>query len=201
MSDDGPDAEEHRVRRALKPRVLLAFDFDETLAPNTTDALLRHLGVDPDYFRERHVAPRVANGWEQRLAEAHALIELSRGDHGPITEQTFADTAAELDVYPGAEQMFDHLRGAVAEIDADLLVEFHLITAGFVHIPAHTSVGGRFDSLIGGHWAFDDDGHILAPKHTVGHYAKVRHLLALAKGLDSIASDRANDVYRELPES
>lgn len=195
--DDKPDG---AVLRAHLPRVVFVYDFDETLAPNTTDALLTHLDQDPEAFRDEHVAALVANGWEQRLAEARALVVLSRSLDEPITESTFADVAAELELYPGVEESFDRLTDAVTDTDFDLTVEFHLITAGFVDVPAATTIAERFTSIVGGHWAFDDDGAILQPKNTVGHYAKVRHLLAIAKGLDSIRSDQDHDVHRRIPE-
>ena len=195
--DEKPDG---AVLRAHHQRVVYAYDFDETLAPNTTDTLLDHLGIEPDEFRRERVRPLVEDGWEERLAEARALVELSRTRDEPITIDTFAAVAAELELYPGVEESFDRLTNAVTEIEPDLTVEFHLITAGFVHVPAATTIADRFTSIIGGHWAFDDDGAIVQPKNTVGHYAKVRHLLALAKGLDSIRSDRDHDVDREIPE-
>ena len=45
------------VLRPRLPRVAFVFDFDETLAPNTTDARLDHLGVDPERFRDLRVEP------------------------------------------------------------------------------------------------------------------------------------------------
>ena len=190
------------IVRSRHPRVAFMFDFDETLAPNTTNALLTHLGEDPEHFRSANVAPLIDDGWEQRLAEARALYNLSSDADGPgpITRQTFIDVAGTLGLYPGVEQMFDALTAAVGEIDGELEVEFYLITAGFVHVPEATSIAGRFTRIIGGHWAFDDQGAIVTPKSTVGHYDKVRHIMAIAKGLDSISSDRSRDVDRHYPE-
>lgn len=200
MSNEKPDS---IVLQALHRRVVFAFDFDETLAPNTTNALLEHLGEDPEDFRSEHVEPLAGEGWEQRLAEAHALVDLSNrrvagGDDG-ITADTFAAVAAELPLYDGVEDMFDTVTSAVHEINSDIDVGFHLITAGFVNVPQETSIAGRFDQLIGGHWAFDGNGRIVCPRNTVGHYAKVRHLKALAKGLPSIESDRDSDVDAHVP--
>ncbi len=197
---DKPDS---LILQALHRRVVFAFDFDETLAPNTTNALLEHLGEDPAGFRSEHVQPLVADGWEQRLAEAQAMVELSNrriadGEDG-ITADTFAAVAASLPLYDGVEDMFDAVRSAVQEVDADIEIGFYLITAGFVDVPKNTSIADRFDRLIGGHWAFGDDGSILGPRNTVGHYAKVRHLKALAKGLSSIESDRDSDVDAHVP--
>lgn len=199
MSDAAGKSEE-TVLRSIHPRVAFVFDFDETLGPNTTNALLQHVGVDAEEFREGRVQPLADDGWEQRLAEAHALAELSQGPHGPITHETFEEVAAKLELYPGVPEMFDRVTAAVRDIEDDLEVEFYLVTAGFVHVPAATSIAARFDSIIGGHWAFEDSGQIVTPKSVVGHYDKVRHLLAIAKGLDSVEADRARDVDRHIPE-
>lgn len=189
------------VLQALHPRIALCFDFDETLAPGTTDVLLRHLGQDPQAFRRDHIEPLVEQGWEQLLARAHALRELSlRRDEGPITDETFAAVADELDLYPGVPQMFDLVREAVAEVDDDVDVEFHLITAGFVHVPSHTRIAHEFDSIRGGQWSFDDDGGILTPRTTLGHYDKVRHLLSLTKGLGGIEEASSRDPHTHVPD-
>ncbi len=108
--------------------------------------------------------------------------------------------AEKLELYPGVHEMFDRVTDAVHEIDPELAVEFHVLTAGFIEVPSATSIANRFTSIVGGEWAFDEDGAILFPKHTVGHYAKVRHLLALAKGLDSVAADRRYDIDSHIPE-
>ena len=196
------DANMSDIVRARHPRIAFVFDFDETLAPNTTNALLTHLGEDPAEFRSNKVQPLVEDGWEQRLAEARALYLLSSDPDGPgpITRETFTEVAGKLELYPGVEELFERLRDSVSEVDDQLDVEFYLITAGFVHVPEATSIADRFKQIIGGHWAFDDGGAIIMPKSTVGHYDKVRHIMALAKGLDSIASDQAHDVDRHYPE-
>lgn len=192
---------DEQVLQALHPRVAVAFDFDETLAPSTTDALLEHLGEDPERFTAEHVQPLTDDGWETRLAQAHALRALSqRHPDGPITSETFAAVADGLELYPGVVDLFDRLRAAVDETEADVEVEFFLITAGFVDVPSHTAIADEFTRIIGGHWALDDDGGILIPKSTIGHYDKVRHLLAIAKGLDSVEADRDTDPDVTIPD-
>lgn len=188
------------VRRALHRRIALAFDFDETLAPNTTDNLFEHIGMDAAEVRSQQIEPLENDGWESRMADAHVLLSISDGPHGPITQSTFAEVGSKLELYPGVIDMFDAVTDAAREVVDDIEVEFHLITAGFVHVPRATSIADRFTSIIGGHWAFDDDGRIVAPMDTVGHYDKVRHLMAIAKGLDSVAADQAGDVDSFRPE-
>lgn len=177
--------------RPHHPHIVVAFDFDQTLSTRTTDHLVRHLGVDPDDFERDAVDPRVAEGWDTRLAEAAALLDLSRSSsRGPVTRSTFADLGATLELYPGVVELFDRLRAAVEEVGTDLRVEFHLITAGFVEMPSATPIADEFTSIRGGHWAVDDDGALCFPASTLGHDAKVRHLQALAKGLAGTDDDR-----------
>ncbi len=192
-----------RGRQVLRPvhrRVAFVFDFDRTLADRTTDSLLRHVGIEPDDFARGHVTPRVEEGWSERLAEARGLVELSRSEAGPITRDTFGEVAGKLQLYPGVPEVFDRLRNAVASVEPSLDVEFHLLTAGFVEVPSATAVADEFTSMVGCRWAFDEDGMIAWPATNVGHYEKVRHLLVLAKGLDSVAADRPWDVDRHIPE-
>lgn len=197
--DRRPAADE--IVRAEHRRVLFAFDFDETFAPNTTDALLRSLDVDPERFRAEKIEPLVDDGWDERLAEATALVDLSASLAEPITEATFARVAAELELYPGVTDLFDRLRDEVASVADDIDVEFHLITAGFVHVPEATVIAGEFASIRGGHWHFDHEtGGITTPMNTLGHDAKVRHLQALAKGLDDVRSTAPTDVDADIPE-
>lgn len=68
----------NRIIRAVHPSVAFVFDFDRTLAERTTDALLRHPGIDRHWFNDHFVEPKVTAGWTERLAEAHALVAVSR---------------------------------------------------------------------------------------------------------------------------
>ena len=188
-----------RLLRSLHRRIAFVFDFDETLATRTTDALVRHLGVDLGEFTER-VEAMVDDGWEKRLAECHLLVGISRSDRGPITMETFAEVAEGLETYPGADRLLERVGAAVHEIDPEIEVEFHLVTAGFVEIPSRTSLAGQFTSIVGGHWSFDENGSIETPKSTVGHYDKVRHLKRIGKGLDSVGADRSHDIDAHIDE-
>ena len=191
--------ESSRLLRALHRRIAFVFDFDETLASRTTDALLDHLGVDRDEF-ESKVDDLVDDGWEKRFAECHCLVGISRSERGPITMETFAEVAESLELYPGVDRLHERVSAAIHEIDPEVEVEFHLLTAGFVEIPSRTSVADHFASIVGGHWNFDEDGAIEAPRSTVGHYDKVRHLKRIAKGLDSTDATRRRDIDASLPE-
>lgn len=188
------------VLRALHRRVVLVFDFDETLASRTTDALVEHLGLDVDEF-SREVQAMVDDGWEKRFAEAHRLAHISDSDRGPITADTFRAVAEKLPLYDGVTEMFDRVRAAVHDVADDIDVEFHLVTAGFAEVPQATTIADRFDSIIGGHWHFDEHGAIVTPKSTVGHYDKVRYLKAIAKGIDSVHAGRALDIDADVDET
>lgn len=177
----------------------LVIDFDETLAPRSNDVVLTHLGVDPDEFQRSVVQPRVDDGWDPGFAQLQGLLDISHSERGPVTRDTFEEVGRDLELYPGVPEMFSRLRRAVDGI-ADVDVEFHLLTAGMTEIPAATTIADEFTSMLGGAWAFDDDGRIFAIKRMVGHYDKVRHLKALAKGLDSISATAERDIDRHIPE-
>lgn len=188
------------VLRTLRRRVAVVMDFDETLAPRSNDVILEHLGVDPEEFQRTVVRPRVDDGWEPGFANLQGLLDISHSDRGPVTREMFAEVGRNLELYPGVPELFRRLRDAVDGI-ADCEVEFHLLTAGMTEIPEATPIADEFTSMLGGGWAFDDEGRIHAIKRMVGHYDKVRHLKALAKGLDSIRATAERDIDRGIPEA
>lgn len=44
--------------------IAIVFDFDDTLAPDTTSSFLAHLGVDVPRFWSQTVQARIDNGWD-----------------------------------------------------------------------------------------------------------------------------------------
>ena len=63
--------------------IALIFDFDDTLAPDSTSGFLDSLGVDTQQFWTKRVDPLLAQDWDPVPAYLHEMIALSReGQHG-----------------------------------------------------------------------------------------------------------------------
>jgi hypothetical protein len=56
------------IAAATKPfhnRIALVFKFDDTLAPDSFNALVESIGVEPEEFWEGQVQPLIDASWEQ----------------------------------------------------------------------------------------------------------------------------------------
>ena len=185
---------------AFHHRIAVAFDFDETLGPSTYDVLLEHLGEDPDAFKKSRVRPLKDDGWEDDLANAYALIELSKSRDEPVTYDTLAEVGKSIELYDGVAKMFDRLRDAAEGISPGIAVEFYLVTAGFIVIPNNTPIAGEFTATYGSSLHCDEDGSVSFLKRLISHPEKTRYLLSIAKGLEPDGSNGPADVFRDVPQ-
>jgi phosphoglycolate phosphatase-like HAD superfamily hydrolase len=193
--------EKPKATPAVHNRIALVFDFDETLAPDSFAALLKHCGYDPESFEEEKIEPLLENNWDKKLARFYVLADESRHrDDLTITAETFAEVGRNLELYPEVEEMFDRVVDYAQDIIPDIEVEFYLLTAGMLEIPRATSISDRFRTMWGGELFFDEeDGELTFVKHTVSYPDKIRYVLKLCKGMDIDHPKITQDVYRELP--
>ena len=83
--------------------IALIFDFDDTLASDSTSGFLDSIGVDTASFWKEEVDPLLfQQDWDPVPAYLYKMIELSRqGRHGLITQQRLKDWGARLDLHDG----------------------------------------------------------------------------------------------------
>ena len=190
-----------KATTAFHNRIVLAFDFDETLAPPTTPKVLEYCGYDPDDFYESHVRNLVENeAWEKQLAGTYAMVEALKRDGKTLTESDLAEIGRGFPLFGGVEEMFDHVRRSARAIVEDIDVRFYLITAGFAEVVKHTAIADEFDYIYGGAFHFDEDGNLATAKRIINHAEKTRYLLQIAKGLELDYANPQN-VYRPQEDS
>ncbi|MGH9194650.1 MAG: haloacid dehalogenase-like hydrolase, partial [Acidimicrobiia bacterium] len=115
--------------------VAVIFDFDDTLLPDSTSALLREHGVDPDEFWSNRVKKLVENGYDPPLAYLNLLLQLvGKGmPLGELTNRKLSEFGAMLDNtwFSGLPQLFDDLRSIVGGPQfRDISIEFYIISGG-----------------------------------------------------------------------
>ncbi|MBW7997026.1 MAG: haloacid dehalogenase-like hydrolase [Candidatus Glassbacteria bacterium] len=163
----------------------IVFDFDDTLAPDTTSAFLAHWGVDPDEFWTGSVNPLLAEGWDPIPAYLYRMIELSRrrppGER--ITDQKLREFGRKVRFQPGATAIFDKLIQSISESYPDTALEFYVVSSGIRRIIANTKISKRFHRI----WASDfhchpDTGEIVFPRNVVSFTDKTRFLFQISKG-------------------
>lgn len=184
----------------LHDRIVLVFDFDQTLGEDAVGVLLRKLQVDPDQFARDKVEPLLREHWDLSLARFKALIDLSESLGGAVTEAALRETGRELPLYPQVQHMFKRLRLAAQAIAQGVEVEFYVLTAGFVEIPTSTPIAHEFKAIWGSAGHYAADGRLVFPKRIITYPEKVQYLLQLAKGLSLKGPDAPADVFRHVPD-
>lgn len=184
----------------LHNRIAIVFDFDETLAPDSYQALLESCGVDADSFKQQYVQPLVDDGWEEILAKCYCLIEESkRGGSCTITDEYLSRLGRDLPLYEGVPDLFERLREHACQHVPDIEVEFYVLSSGLEAIVRGTPIADQFKAIWGCQFHFDNNGQIAFVKRLVTHPEKTRYLMQISKGIAHGKVGQPNDVYRPVP--
>ena len=65
----------------MSDTIAVVFDFDDTLAPDSTSSFLANLGIDVPAFWQDEVQPLVDIGWDPIPAYLYKMIELAQNGH------------------------------------------------------------------------------------------------------------------------
>ena len=164
--------------------VAVIFDFDGTLAPDSTSSFLENIGIDVPHFWNEEVEPLLNSGWDPVPAYLYMMIQKSNSVDGqPITRQKLAQWGRRISPYNGATRIFSRLRQHVASVSPDALVEFYLISSGIGEILRATKLAKYFDDIWACDFCYGDSGKITFPKNIVSFTDKTRYLFHIAKGI------------------
>lgn len=182
--------------------IAIVFDFDDTLAPDSTSGFLEHIGVDTADFWANHVDPLLSDGWDPVPAYLYAMIELSRSQkHGLITQPLLANWGQSLPLHAGVTSLFARLRNQVREIQPQVQLEFYLISSGIGDVVRHTTIASEFTQIWASEFIFDASGGIEFPRRVVSFTDKTRYLFHVQKGIiGSAFESQPFEVNRKVPE-
>jgi phosphoserine phosphatase len=168
----------------MRETIAVVFDFDDTLAPDSTSGFLNFCGVDVPSFWKDEVLPLLRDDWDPVPAYLYRMIEKARkGDCRGISREGFRAWGAELPLYEGVESIFDRLRETVRKKNPRVSVEFYLVSSGIGDILRHTSIAGQFSDIWASDFTYDADGTVLFPKRIVSFTDKTRYLFHVQKGI------------------
>ena len=169
----------------MNPNIAIIFDFDQTLASDSTSGFLETLGIDVQEFWTQNVQPLLDGGWDPIPAYLYRMIELSdaRPAAERITRQRLADWGKRIRFYPGVHRMFSTLKKAAAQVDDTLNVEFYLISSGIGEILRASGVAARFKDIWACEFHYGAGGEIVYPKNIVSFTEKTRYLFQISKGI------------------
>ncbi|MFA4914311.1 MAG: HAD family hydrolase [Burkholderiaceae bacterium] len=189
--------------------IALIFDFDDTLAPDSTTGFLASMGVDTAAFWKEQVDPLLfEQDWDPVPAYLYRMIELSRaGHHGVITRERLAQWGASLPLHKGVTTVFDRLRRAVRASHPQVSLEFYLISSGIGEVLRATPIAHEFTEIWASEFHYEDAdgkagaGGIRFPRRIVSFTDKTRYLFHIQKGI--IGRDMRSkpfEVNRKVPE-
>lgn len=167
----------------------IIFDFDDTLAPDSTTKLLQNYKIDPQKFWTKDVKALVSSGFDPSLAYLKILLD-NIGDGkllGPLTNKDLREFGKKLDpqFYPGLRGLFPDLKRVVKRYKY-VDIEFYVISGGLQEvIEGSKFVKENFAGVYGCQLAGDTKNSMLKyVKRCVTFTEKTRYLFEINKGLD-----------------
>ncbi|MFV0284084.1 MAG: HAD family hydrolase [Castellaniella sp.] len=165
--------------------IALVFDFDDTLAPDSTSGFLQEIGVDVPAFWHDRVGPLLDHeDWDPVPAYLYQMLALSRsGRHGPITRDRLRDWGRRLPLHEGVTTLFERLRARLHQAHPTVQLEFYLISSGIGDVLRETSIADWFSDIWASEFHYDADGAIDFPRRVVSFTDKTRYLFHIQKGI------------------
>ena len=106
----------------MQETIALVFDFDDTLAPDTTWGFLENYGLKPASWWQERVDPLVVEGWDPIPAYLYAMIQESKSRPVPqrITRKKLSDYGRSIRLHEGVTRIFDKLSGQAVSVWPDV---------------------------------------------------------------------------------
>lgn len=175
--------------------IALVFDFDDTLAPDSTSGFLQDLGVDAALFWRDRVGPLLDHeDWDPVPAYLYRMLQLSQSrEHGPITRERLQDWGRRLPLHEGVASLFDRLRSRLHQAHPTVQLEFYLISSGLGDVLRSTPIASQFTDIWASEFHYGADGAIDFPRRVVSFTDKTRYLFHIQKGI--IGPDSRNKPF------
>jgi hypothetical protein len=169
--------------------VALIFDFDDTLAPDSTTKLLKTHGIDTNKFWQ-DARNLVELGYDQPSAYLKLILD-NVGAGKPLENLTNSylrkfGTSVDTDYYPGLPDFFEWVRNYVRGNYKNIDVEFYIVSGGLYELIAGSAVvKNYFKAIYGCHLAGDsEEGVLRYVKRSITFTEKTRFIYEIHKGLD-----------------
>ena len=177
------------------PKIGVAFDMDDTLAPDTSTQLIESRGIDPDIFWGTTIREMITSGWDPTLAYLAKIAELSGKDlpMGELTIDALKAFGATIDatIYPGVDGLRSDLQAVAKAIDPRIEVETYVISGGIKHLLEGSALLKRnFNAIYGNEFDIDPKtGIVTRLKRAVTYTEKTRILFEINKGITQSEAD------------
>ena len=168
--------------------IAIICDCDDTLCPDTTDKLVRDLGIDSSDFWKNQVDPMVRNGWDPPLAYLNKLLEVTGGPSAKgLTKSALHESAAGVEFFPGALDFVQRIRARLGGNpdyrDANVSVEWYIVSSGIEEALRATPLQDSATEIFACTFDYGEDGRAVAVKRAVTFTEKTKFVYAINKGI------------------
>jgi len=172
--------------------IACVFDFDETLAPDSTSKFLRERGVDAEAFwlQTRQMAE---SGWDPTLAWLNLFLDNAGEGRplGPVSNADLRAFGASLmdDLFPGIPELISDLKHTVSEY-RDMRIEFYVVSGGLrPMLEGCPLIQAEFTAAYGCEFE-ERDGQVAQVKRCITFTEKTRYLFEISKGIPQEEADK-----------
>ena len=169
----------------MQDTIAIVFDFDDTLAPDTSSSFLESLGVDVKDFWTKRVQSRIDAAWDPVPAYFYEMIQISKsGDPQKlITREKLLRFGREVKLYNGATRIFSRLKKNVESVNPNISVEYYLISSAIGTLLRETSIAKHFEQIWASDFHYSPDDSIEFPSNIVSFTDKTRYIFHVSKGI------------------
>ena len=169
--------------------IAVIFDFDDTLVPDSTTALLNKHGIDSEEFWKKKAKALVGDGFDPALAYLRLLLE-NIGPSRPLGNLCLKDLkdfgkSHARHLYRGLPGLIRDLRQEVGRYN-NINIEFYIISGGLQEIVESVPLIAKdFSGVYACQLSGDEpEGPLKHIKRCVTFTEKTRYLFEINKGLD-----------------
>jgi hypothetical protein len=163
-------------------RIALIFDFDDTLAPDSTSSFLESIGIDTKDFWGKKVKTLLDEDWDPIPAYLYKMIEASNEGKN-ITKEKLKAFGKKINFNDGVKRFFPYIKSTFEKKYPDITIEYYLISSGIGEIIRHTEIAKHFTQIWASDFDYDHKGEILFPKKIVSFTDKTRYIFHVSKGI------------------
>lgn len=163
--------------------IAVIFDYDDTLAPDTTSGFLTKHGINAEEFWLKTVNPLYGEDWDPVPAYLYKLIEFARDGRIPLTKKELEQWGSEAPLHEGVDTIFKRLRTVVEEVNPKATIEFYVISSGIGDVLRHSKIAGELKDVWASELHYEKDGLATFPRKVISFTDKTRYLFHIQKGL------------------
>ncbi len=164
-------------------RIALIFDFDDTLAADSTSAYLKSKGVDVLKFWQESVDKLINSDWDPIPAYLYEMICLHNENKAQITKSSMQEFATNIAFHKGVEDFFTNITNWLEQENKDYKIEFYIISSGIGEIVRNTRISKLFKNIWCNEFNYNRNGDIVFPRKVMSYTDKTRYLFQISKGI------------------